>query len=107
MAGSFARTRITVTRRCRSPDQCPSARPARSGDPLLLLKAAGSRVRTIKTFGAQVRRANHRDPVTPPHLPGGKPGSGPPPGRDFSSGLTWASPPGVLPGEFQPKGDPP
>ena len=28
-------------------------------------------------------RANHRDPVTPPHLPGGKPGSGPPPGRKF------------------------
>jgi hypothetical protein len=29
--------------------------PARSlGDPLLLLKAAGSGVRTIKTFGAQV-----------------------------------------------------
>jgi pyridoxine 4-dehydrogenase len=30
-------------------------------------------------------RANHRDPVTPPHLPGGKPGSGPPPGRKFSA----------------------
>jgi NAD(P)-dependent dehydrogenase (short-subunit alcohol dehydrogenase family) len=28
-------------------------------------------------------RANHRDQVTPPHLPGGKPGSGPPPGREF------------------------
>ena len=27
--------------------------------------------------------ANHRDPVMPPHLPGGKPGSGPPPGRKF------------------------
>ncbi len=51
-------------------------------------------------------RANHRDPVTPPHLSGGKPGSGPPPGGNFSSGLTWAS-------ELercqptQPKGDPP
>src|SRR5258707_6010597 len=39
-------------------------------------------------------RANHHDPVTPPHLPGGKPGSGPPPGRDFGIGSTWASPPG-------------
>jgi EmrB/QacA subfamily drug resistance transporter len=29
--------------------------------------------------------ANHQDPVTPPHLPGGKPGSGPPPGRKFSA----------------------
>ncbi len=28
-------------------------------------------------------RANHRDQVTPPHLPGGKPGGGPPPGRKF------------------------
>ena len=30
-------------------------------------------------------RANHRDPVTPPHLPGGEPGSGPPPGRNLSA----------------------
>jgi hypothetical protein len=29
------------------------------------------------------------------------------PAGNFSSGLTWASPPGVLPGEFQPKGDAP
>ena len=28
-------------------------------------------------------RANHRDPVTASHLPGGQPGSGPPPGRRF------------------------
>ena len=35
--------------------------------------------------GREVRTANHRDPVTPPHLAGGKPG--------------------VLPGEFRPKGD--
>jgi hypothetical protein len=28
-------------------------------------------------------RANHQDPVTPPNLPGGKPGSGPPLGRNF------------------------
>jgi hypothetical protein len=36
-------------------------------------------------------RANHHDLVMPPHLPGAEPGS---------------DPPGVLPGEFQPKGDP-
>jgi hypothetical protein len=30
-------------------------------------------------------RANHHDPVTPPNLPDGKPGSGPPPGRKFSA----------------------
>ena len=36
-------------------------------------------------------RANHRDPVTPPHLPGGKPGSGPPPGRDFQQWIGRAS----------------
>jgi hypothetical protein len=53
-------------------------------------------------------RANHHDPVTAPHLPGGKSGSGAPPGwKFFRSGMTWARPPGVLPGEFQPKGDPP
>jgi hypothetical protein len=31
----------------------------------------------------------------------------PPAGRRFQQRLTWASPPGVLPGEFQPKGAPP
>jgi hypothetical protein len=30
------------------------------------------------------RRANHQDQATPPHLPGGKPGSGPPPAGNFS-----------------------
>ena len=30
----------------------------------------------------------------PSHLPGGKPGSGRPPGRDFGAGPAWASPPG-------------
>jgi hypothetical protein len=39
-------------------------------------------------------RANHHDPVTPRHLPGGKPGSGPPPGRKFQQWIDWASPPG-------------
>src|SRR4029077_16045257 len=29
-----------------------------------------------------------------PHLAGGKPGSGQPPGRDFGTGSPWASPPG-------------
>ena len=43
---------VTVTTRRRSRDQRPSARPAGPGDPLVLLNAAGSRVRTIKTFGA-------------------------------------------------------
>jgi hypothetical protein len=51
-------------------------------------------------------RANHQDPVTPPNLPGGKPDSGPPLGRIFRSGWTWARPPGVPPGEIEPKGEP-
>jgi hypothetical protein len=51
-------------------------------------------------------RANHRDPVTPPHLPGGKSGRGPPPGRNAQQRIDRASPPGALPGECQPKGDP-
>src|SRR5713226_8571694 len=94
MAGSFAHP-ITVTRRCHSHDQRPSARPTCSGDPLLLLKAAGSRGKDHQDLRCpRSGRANHRDPVTPPHLLGGKPGSGPPPGRDFGTGSTWASPPG-------------
>jgi hypothetical protein len=52
-------------------------------------------------------RANHHDPVTPSNLPGGKPGSGPPPGRDVGSGLTWAGPPGSAVQPTRPKGDPP
>ncbi len=32
--------------------------------------------------------------MTPRHLPGGKPGSGPPPGRKFQQWIDWASPPG-------------
>ena len=62
---------------------------------MLLLKAAGSRGQDHQDLRCpRSGRANHRDPVTPPHLPGGKPGSGPPPGREFSTGSTWASPPG-------------
>jgi hypothetical protein len=37
-------------------------------------------------------RANHRDQVTPPHLPGGKPGSGPPPGREFQQRIDVGGP---------------
>ena len=40
---------------------------------MLLLKAAVSRVRTIKTFGAPGPVANHRDPVVSAYLPGGEP----------------------------------
>jgi epsilon-lactone hydrolase len=39
-------------------------------------------------------RANHRDPVMPPHLPGGKADSGPPPGKKFQQRIDMASPPG-------------
>jgi len=52
-------------------------------------------------------RANYQDPVTPSNLPGGKPGSGPPPGRDAGSGLTWAGPHGSAVRPARPKGDPP
>jgi transposase len=52
-------------------------------------------------------RANHRDQVTPPHLPSGNVGGGPLPGRDFSGGSTWASEPGSsAKPQPQPKGDP-
>jgi hypothetical protein len=68
---------------------------------LLLFKAAGSRGQDHQDLRCPGPVANHRDLVAPPHLPGGKPGSGLPPGRDFSIGSTWAGPPGVLPCEFQ------
>ena len=47
---------------------------------MLLLKAAVSRVRAIKTFGAPRSVANHRDLVALPNLPGGEAGHCPPPG---------------------------
>ena len=69
--------------------------------------SAGTAVRGISVLRCS-GRANHHDPVTPPNLPRGKHGRGAPPGREiFSSALTWASPPGVPPGGFQPKGDAP
>ena len=37
-------------------------------------------------------RANHQDQVTPPHLPGGKPGSGPPPGGKFQQRIDMGEP---------------
>ena len=43
-------------------------------------------------------RANHRDLVTSPRLPGGKTGSSPPPGGNFSS-LTWRASLGALPNQ--------
>jgi len=75
--------------------------PFARGIPCSCSRPPSPGVRTIKTFGAPGPVANHRDLVAPPHLPGGKPGSGLPPGRDFSIGSTWAGPPGVLPCEFQ------
>jgi hypothetical protein len=60
--------------------------PARSGDPLLLVKAAISRGQDHQDLSCpRSARANHRDPVTLPNLPGGKPDGGPPPGREFSA----------------------
>src|ERR1039457_873458 len=39
-------------------------------------------------------RANHRDQVMPPHLPGGNAGSGPPPGREFQQWIDMGEPSG-------------
>ena len=43
---------ITVTRRCRSHDQCPSARPLARGTPCSCSRSRAPGVRTITTFGA-------------------------------------------------------
>jgi hypothetical protein len=45
---------------------------------------ADSRLSVVNRFCGAPGRVNHQDPVTSPHLPGGKAGSGPPPGRKFS-----------------------
>jgi hypothetical protein len=42
--------------------------------------------------GAHTVRANHHDPVTPPNLPGGKPGGGRPEGRPLTSEPKGAPP---------------
>ena len=82
--------------------------PARSGDPLLLLKAAGSRGQDHQDLRCpRSGRANHRDPVTPPHLPGGEPGSGPPPGRKFQQRIDMDERAWSAAKPTQPKGDPP
>src|SRR5690349_2602243 len=107
MAGTCAHP-VIVTGRCRSHDQCLRSGPL-ARDSLLLLKAAGSRVRTIKTFGApgpvaritviRWRFLTCLAATLVVALPGRK---------RFSSGLTWMGELAwVLPGGFQPKGDPP
>ena len=49
--------------------------------------------------------ANHRDPVTPPHLPGGNSCGGLPPGRRFHKRIDVGEPARGAAGESQPKGD--
>src|ERR1700730_2368372 len=55
----------------------------------LRLLAAGH---TRSSGGHRISVANHRDPVRPPHLPGGKPGSGRPPGRKFQQRIDMGEP---------------
>jgi hypothetical protein len=52
-------------------------------------------------------RANHRDPVMPPHLPEGKTGSGRPPGRKFQQRIDLGERAWSAATPTQPKGDPP
>jgi epsilon-lactone hydrolase len=59
--------------------------------------AADPRRRRLSTedrFSWCFGRANHRDPVTRPHLPDGKPGSGPFPGRTFQQPIDMGEPAG-------------
>ena len=52
-------------------------------------------------------RANHQDPVTPPNLPGGKPGSGPPLGRKLQKRIDMGETAWGAARRNEPKGDPP
>jgi len=62
-------------------------------------------------FVAAVRhraaQADHQDQVTPPHLPGGKPGSGPPPGGKFQQWIDMGERAWSAAKPTQPKGNPP
>jgi hypothetical protein len=76
------------------------------------IQGDGKRLAGITTFTA-VRgrsvllcsgRPNHRDSVTPPHLPGGKPGSGPPPGGKFQQRIDMGERAWSAARPTQPKG---
>ncbi len=56
-------------------------RPRRGGPSLPTLLARHA----LTTWEKNSGRANHHDRVTPPHLPGGNPGGGPPASRKFSA----------------------
>src|SRR5712692_8191831 len=104
MAGSFARTRSLSREGAVPMTSALAPDPLARGIPCSCSRPRAPGVRTIKTFGAPGPVANHRDPVALPHLPGGKPGSGPPPGRDFGIGSTWAGPPGSAAGRIPTEG---
>ena len=76
---------------------------------LLLLKAAGFRGLDHQDLRCpRSGRANHHDPTTPAHLPGGHAGSGPPPGREFQQWIDMGEPAwGRCQTGPQLKGDPP
>ncbi len=106
-------------RRCTSTSASRCGRPGRSAQALSPARVAAQSRAMAKAGrnqhmhgcpGRPVLRcsghADHQDQVTPPNLPGGKPGSGPSPGGDFGSGLTWVSPPGSAAQPTRPKGDP-
>jgi epsilon-lactone hydrolase len=79
-----ATTRPPCWPRWRDEPPCPQAVQHQAGP------AGGRCLAVLRRSG----RVNHCDPVTPPHLPGGKPGSGAPPGRTFQQRLDRARPPG-------------
>jgi hypothetical protein len=88
-------------RSLRSSPACP--RTANINSILERRRTGASRRAGTSTFtpvrgGSVLRRsgrANHRDPVTPPHLPCGKAGSGLPPGRKFQQWIDTGEPAGV------------
>jgi hypothetical protein len=82
----------------------PPARYGRAGvkthtrtTPLCCSRGLSGRAGRAQSSGLSaqaLRRANHRDPVTPAHLPGGKPGSSPPPGRQRHQRIDMGEPAG-------------
>ena len=79
--------------RCQEVACLRGARPGSLGDPIAPAQGHGLQGSGPSSLWCpRSGRANHQDPVTPPNLPGGKPGSGPPPGRPFQQQVDMGEP---------------
>jgi hypothetical protein len=118
-AARKGRARPRCGQRCTSTSASRCGRPGRSAQALSPVRGAMQSRATAKRPATGTctpvhgrsglrcsGRANHQDQVTPPHLPGGKPGGGPPPGGAFSQRIDMGERAWSAAKPTQPKGDP-